>query len=387
MTGTSKQAGRPQPTCAEEMGGTLSQPEKDFIFPLLQIVLKMFGTVSKFIDYSLVHDSRPPRTRVVNPARSMGKGNPVNLENAISTQINGSPRNFPEWWVVEWVITVVMRKSPEEDRIAALNKLGWMWAEVRGERPWGFVGAIPDADALTDPADVEAEETKYAVLRTVTVPSLRHEIARLKALHETPQGRHVNFVEEIADLKASLGLMEEAKNAADLRTAEAEDLAAHARLRNNELEERITELEERFRSLQEQNDELVRVNVEVNHKFEHLRTLWHQRKTASPTPMSGTLDMTPAAETTAVMPVVPAHPQTAEALSPGAITDEIAQQRHRHYAGRKAELEGVANDSLVDTMLMEIGDLLAFRAPRDLRDEVAQHGGMDTPSASSGQGA
>lgn len=189
MTGTSRQAGRRQPTCATEMGGPLSQQEKDFIWPLLRAVLQMFGSVTSFADYSMAHPARPARTYLVNPARSTGKDNPINFKDVLISQINGSPRHFPEWWVVEWVIAVVMSKSAESKRVEALNKLGWAWTEVRGERPWGFAGAVPGEDALTDPASARDDETKYAVLRNAVVSDLRCDAAVLKTKNEVQQGR------------------------------------------------------------------------------------------------------------------------------------------------------------------------------------------------------
>jgi hypothetical protein len=347
------------------MGGPLSQPEKDFIFPLLKAVLQMFGTVSKFVDYSLVHPGRPARTRLVNPARSTSKGNPVNFKDVLSSQINGSPRHFPEWWVVEWVISVVMSKSTEDKRVEALNTLGWKWAEVRGQRPWGFDGAVPGECALIDPADAQDDETKYAVLRNATLPDLRYEVEVLKAEKAMLQsGRHYNLAEEVADLRARLALAEQAKNDAELRRAEAEDLVARVR---------------------QHNDELVRENVAVSHKFENLRSWWNWRRTSSPAPISGTLDAVFAAERTAVILAVSPHHPPVEALDPVAdSSDEFAQQRYKHNAWRTPELENLANDSKVETMLMEIGQILAFGTPRVVDAQTPAHDESGMPFSSRG---
>ncbi|MGW6936870.1 hypothetical protein ACWGE0_42955 [Lentzea sp. NPDC054927] len=355
------------------MGGDLPLAEKEFIWPLLQAVYDRFRTVTNFIEYSMAHPARPTRTYLVNPGRATGRNtrNPVNFREALNSQINGSPPNFPEWWVVEWVITVVMSNSSADKRAKALADLGWDWAELRGKRPWGFHGEVPDEAALTDPDEAKDDETKLAVLQNVTVPALRYEVENLRARNEILQrGRHYLLsedVDDVVDLTARLRLADEALAEAERDKAKAEDHAARVQRRNNELEQ---------------------LNVEAHHKLEHLLGLLRPNRPASPLPMSGILDPRTATEQTEVFPAVSGHPPSVEARdSVVGTNDEIAQKRYKNTAWYTPEQQELANDSSVHTKLLEIADILNFRVPGNSRNEaIPQKHELDTPSAS-GQGA
>lgn len=361
MTGRGK-PGRPQPSCARDMGGTLPQEEKDFIFPLLQAVLAKFESVRAFGEWTLSHHKRPRWTYEVK------------LENALYSRISGSPQYFPEWNVVTWVIDAVLEGADVDQIQRAKSLLAYQWHDLGKGRPRGYCGALPGEPALTHPSEAANDETELAVMREVHVPRLENDLVASKA-------RTTLLEQELASIKGGRHRLRGADDLSDEAVLPA-TVVADLEAQVADLRAQLVDVRRSNATLQHHITDLESIMVAADQKVYELTLQLNQKRLERGELFSGVLDLATAAPheqvnatvDTAVFAAVKVD-QLPGTYQPDSTTapsqpSEFAEHRRKRNTWTDPKQMAV-DDAGVDTTLMSLGEISSLLASRPEKQHKA----------------